>query len=432
MSNSNDTIVYGHGGGTYTVVPEGASPTKLAPGTYGIAFNEMSGYRLITLPDLQEPTYRVYGRQDAIVSKVIATYGKFGRSLGVLFSGDKGIGKTSTTMELARQARDVFKLPIIMVTGNTPGLATFLASLGEAVIVFDEFEKNFPVDYDNQSAQDQFLTLFDGTDATKRLYMITINDSSRISPFFLNRPGRFHYLINFNYPTPEDIRRYLTHETHGSATEEQIAEVAAFAARARLNYDHLRAIVTELALAPAGADIAELLADLNIRNTEDNSLTYKIAATFGNSQLSFLEEVAVDLFSAENKVVYKRFDRNTTNRFLTSLGYDLSNVVRSGVVLHFQGAEVESHPTGTMTIHPENLGANSVYQVDCYETIDLAALGLDKTPGVSLHDGDTEVRISLDPETLAGLPRALAEALNIRSIQLTSTAEGHGRYFQTA
>lgn len=429
-NNTNDTIVYGHGGGLYTVVPEGASPTKLAPGTYGIAFSEMTGYRLTTLPDLQEPAYRVYGRQDAIVAKVIATYGKFTRSLGVLFSGDKGIGKSSTTLELARQARDVYKLPIVMVTANTPGLATFLASLGESVIVFDEFEKNFPVNYDDQSNQDQFLSLFDGTDSVKRLYMITINDSDRISPFFLNRPGRFHYLINFDYPTKNDIRDYLVHETNGAATEEQIVEVTTFAHKARLNYDHLRAIVTELSLAPAGADIGELLADLNIRDTGDSMLTYGVEADFGNPQLLFSSDATVSLFSGEVQRVYTRFSGNATGKFLSSLGFTFPPVMHSAVVLAFRGADVESHATGALTVDPDSLDGGSVYQVEFFDKIDLKAFGLNKSiSGVSLHDGDTELRISLDPATVAALPRGLAEALTVRAVRLTAKPEHYGRYF---
>lgn len=426
MTSKTDTIVYGHGGGMYTVVPEGASPTKLLPGTYGISFNEMVGHRLTTLPDLQPPTHRVYGRQDAIIAKVIATYGKFARSLGVLFSGDKGIGKSSTTLELARQARDTFGLPIIMVTGNSPGLATFLASLGECVVVFDEFEKNFPVSYENQENQDQFLSLFDGTDTVKRLYMITINDSNKISPFFLNRPGRFHYLINFDYPTEADIRDYLTYETNGTATAEQIAEVTIFARKARLNYDHLRAIVTELALAPSGAEVGELLADLNIRDTGDNHLAYTITTTFADNRLSFSEDTTVNLFSPETDRLRKRFSSSDTLRFLESLGYTFdSEVMHSSVYIGFRGSDV----TDLMTIEPEGFAEHSYYVIECYNKADIASLGLSKSnPGVTLHDNDTELRISLDPVTVAALPRPLAEALTIRSIQLESVPLTHGRY----
>lgn len=430
MTNLNDTIVFGHGGGMYSVVPEGANPTKLMPGTYGIQYDDMSGYRLTTLPDLQEPAHRVYGRQDAVVAKVIATYGKFDRSLGVLFAGDKGIGKSSTTMELARQARDIYKLPVIMVTHNTPGLATFLGTLGECVVVMDEFEKNFPANYEDRSNQDQFLSLFDGTDSVKRLYMVTVNDSSQISPYFLNRPGRFHYLINFDYPTQDDIRDYLTHETNGNTTEEQISEVASFAQKARLNYDHLRAIVTELANAPAGAEIGELLADLNIRNNGDGVLTYNLLATFGDARLTNASDVSVNLFSRSPQLVTKSYSGQFTDQFLKSLGYELSDIMHSRTILTFRGQDVDSQESGILTINPQNLEEGSMYLVECYEKIDLSALGISRgTPGVSLHDNDTEVHIQLNPETLAALPLQLSAALMIRSIELTPHTNNHGRFF---
>lgn len=138
------TRVLSHGGGRYTTTSVHAVPQNLAPGTYGINFDPMTGYSLTTLDDLKSPTYRVYGRRDKTISKVLRTYEHLTRSLGVLFEGDKGIGKSSTTVELARQARDRFEVPVILVNHDTPNLSDFLATLGESVIVFDEFEKNFP------------------------------------------------------------------------------------------------------------------------------------------------------------------------------------------------------------------------------------------------------------------------------------------------
>lgn len=264
-----------------------------------MAFNPLTGYSLTTLEDLAPPSYRVYGRRDATIAKVLRTYAALDRSLGVLFEGDKGIGKSSTTVELARQARNLFGVPVVLVNHDTPGIADFLAELGECVIVFDEFEKNFPRNSEHNS-QDQFLSLFDGVDSTKRLYLVTVNETNRLSPYFLNRPGRFHYLISFDYPDPDAVAEYVGNEAPG-ASDEQIADVVSFAFGAKLNYDHLRAIVTELNIAGPDMSVAELVADLNIRDTEDRH--YDITAHLRNGEKLELSYTEVELFSGDTETL---------------------------------------------------------------------------------------------------------------------------------
>lgn len=291
------TRVLNHGRGRYTTTSAAAAPQNLPKGTYGIEFSPLTGYSLTTMDDLAPPSYRVYGRRDATISKILRTYSAMNRSLGVLFEGDKGIGKSSTTVELARQARDLFNLPVVFVNHDTPGVADFLAELGECVIVFDEFEKNFLNSRDGDS-QSQFLSLFDGIDATKRMYIVTVNETNKLSPYFLNRPGRFHYLISFDYPDPDAVAEYVTNEAP-DASAAQLADVVSFAFGARLNYDHLRAIVIELNIAGPHASVAELVADLNIRDTETRF--YDIVAHLANGEKLESYNIEVELFSGDTE-----------------------------------------------------------------------------------------------------------------------------------
>lgn len=309
------THVLNHGGGRYTVTTVHAAPQDLPKGTYGISFDPMTGYSLYTLPDLEAPNYRVYGRRDETIAKVLNTYGHLNRSLGVLFEGDKGIGKSSTTVELARQARDLFDLPVFMVNNDTPGLSDYLAKFGECVIVFDEFEKNFPRNSEG-NAQEQFLTLFDGTDSAKRLYIVTVNDTNKLSPFFLNRPGRFHYLISFDYPDIEAVTEYLTNEAP-QATAQQLNEAVAFAYRARLNYDHLRAIALELTVAGPNARVEELVADLNLRDTED--ITYEVKAHLACGTVLTSSDDELEMFSDGVESLSFNLSENAVGDVLRSL-----------------------------------------------------------------------------------------------------------------
>ncbi len=275
------------------------------------------------MDDLSPPSYRVYGRRDETITKVLRTYGVLDRSLGVLFEGDKGIGKSSTTVELARQARDAFNLPVVFVNHDTPGIADFLSELGECVIVFDEFEKNFPRNRESNS-QDQFLSLFDGVDATKRLYIVTVNETNKLSPYFLNRPGRFHYLISFDYPDPDAVAEYVTNEAP-TASAAQVSATVAFAFGACLNYDHLRAIVTELNIAGPDASVPELVADLNIRDTENRS--YDITAHLANGEKLKVFDTEVELFSGD--IEHLSFETHNFNgkseQAYLSVDYDPAN-----------------------------------------------------------------------------------------------------------
>lgn len=324
----NSTRVLAHGGGRYTITSALASPQDLPPGTYTPSYNQMLGYSIVTIPDLEPPSYRVYGHRDETIAKVLRTYAAVNRSLGVLFEGDKGIGKSSTTVELARQARDEFSLPVFLVNHNTPGLSDFLGTLGECVIVFDEFEKNFPRSGDDGDAQAQFLTLFDGTDATKRLYIVTVNEQNRLSPYFINRPGRFHYLINFDYPDIAAITDYMTTEARG-ASQAQVNDAVAFAFRARCNYDHLRAIVTELGIAGPQAKFSDLIADLNIRDTENINFDVTVKLADGTELVSYNESVDT-FFCDEDDPESVSFD----------LPHNLIDI-QSSVTVKFLGTEGE-------------------------------------------------------------------------------------------
>ena len=336
----NPTMVLKHGGGRYSVTSSLSAPQELGPGTYAIQYSDMTGYSLYTLADLEAPSYRVYGRRDKTIEKVMRTYTHLNRSLGVLFEGDKGIGKSSTTMELARRMCETHALPVIMVDKNYPGLDSFLASLGECVLVFDEFEKNFPTnDDDGRNQQNQFLSLFDGTDTAKRLYVVTVNDTNKLSPFMLNRPGRFHYLISFDYPDLEAITEYMRNET-AEASEKQIMDAVSFATRARLNYDHLRALVTELNIAGPDSLVSELVADLNIRDTETRYYDIHVRLANGTT-LSMLYQ-AVELFTREADV-------DDQERF----SFQLED---ASLVIVFQGADtVFDHRTGMTHLDGGNL-----------------------------------------------------------------------------
>ncbi|MGW0898025.1 hypothetical protein ACWD0G_13685, partial [Streptomyces goshikiensis] len=111
--------------------------------TYAISFSQVAGYSLRQTESLTSAEETVYGSHVSRVQRIVTGYSAMDRSLGVILSGDKGMGKSLMLRLLAERMREEHHLPTVLVQHNTPGLAAFLDELGEVVIVFDEFEEIF-------------------------------------------------------------------------------------------------------------------------------------------------------------------------------------------------------------------------------------------------------------------------------------------------
>lgn len=268
---------------------------RLPVATYVIEFSKLTGYSLREVAPLTQGDEVVYGSHPQRVDRIVRGYQDFGsRSMGVLLSGDKGMGKSLLVRMLAERARNELGLPTVLVQHATPGLASFLDDLGEVTIVFDEFEKVF--DNDNEDgAQSQFLPLFDGLSLTKRLYVISVNHLSRVNEFLLNRPGRLHYHMRFAYPDPATVAAYLRDQVPG-IVDDEVNAVVDFSRKYDLNFDHLRAISFELCRKEAFADV---IGDLNIKRTERNGASVTIRLFWENGDsIDFFGDV--DLFDHDS------------------------------------------------------------------------------------------------------------------------------------
>lgn len=276
--------------------------TALPVGTYKTCFSPREGFSLQRIDDLYVGPERIYGGRDAKVDKIFSAYERSNRSLGVMLSGDKGQGKSLFVRMVAERAIEE-GTPVVLVTEDADGLADFLDTLDECLIIFDEFEKTFPMSSrrsnDGQSRQHQFLSLFDGLSTVKRMYCLTANDIRDVSPYIVNRPGRFHYHIRFDYLKPHEVREYLI-DNAPNASAEEIENAVKFSRRVKLNYDHLRSIAFELN--HGDAKFAEVVADLNIKAVEPS--TYRIEAAFDNGVV-LAAEVPLNLFerSSEARVI---------------------------------------------------------------------------------------------------------------------------------
>ena len=267
---------------------------QIPVGTYTICFSKNIGFYLTTRNDMSVEE-KIYGCHPDKARKVLAAFKDFQRSLGVIMSGAKGIGKSVSARLIATEALSA-GMPVIICDQYVPGVASFIESIEqEVMILFDEFDKAFAKTGD-ENPQASMLSLFDGTAVGKRLYVVTCNYLNGLNEYLVNRPGRFHYHFRFDYPDADGIREYLGDKVSEEGRN-QIEEVVSFSKKVDLNYDCLRAIAFEI---NHGATFSEAVKDLNIVNVDEERYTLVLRMT--NGTIFQDSSVRIDLFDKEARV----------------------------------------------------------------------------------------------------------------------------------
>ena len=279
---------------------------ELPAKTYLVCFNKMTGFYMEEQPDISV-NEKIYGIHEQKVEKIISSFKMFERNLGVILSGAKGIGKSVCAKMLAQRAvKEGY--PVIVCDQYIPGIANYISSIQqEVMVIFDEFDKTFKCNGSDEEgnqndSQAEMLTLFDGLDQGKKLFIVTCNRLSNLNEFLVNRPGRFHYHLRFDYPTPEEIREYLEDKISKDKYDE-IDKVISFAGRVDVNYDCLRAIAFELNL---NLTFEDAIKDLNIVNTEGED-EYSATVVFKDGTKATSKRVYIDFYDVD--------DENKTIRF---------------------------------------------------------------------------------------------------------------------
>ena len=276
---------------------------KIPVGTYSVEFGPRTGFFLVKEKNFKV-NQKIYGSAEKKIEKILRGYEAAERNFGVLLSGTKGCGKTLFAKRLAERAAE-YGLPVILVKFGYSGIEDFISSVDQpCIFLFDEFEKMYPKkNKDGEDEQNPFLSLLDGLDNGKKLFIITCNDINDINDYFLNRPGRFHYHFQISYPKDEIVKDYLTDNLTTKNKEELIEQLVKISFINDFTYDVLRAICFELNL---GYDLNETLNDLNI--VRKTSVRGQIIATINGIKyasnygtiISFNEDHNYALYADEN------------------------------------------------------------------------------------------------------------------------------------
>ena len=274
-------------------------------GVYYVRREQSKGFYLHRrpMPELNES--KIYGELPKKCDKALDTFARFERNLGVILSGDKGIGK-SLFAKVLSQAAIGEGYPVLIIDRPYDELGDFLDGIEqECIVIFDEFDKTFAV-----SGQNEMLSVFDGMSVGKKLFVITCNELSRVSEFLVNRPGRFHYHFRFGYPGTKEVKEYLEDKVP-ACYHTQILDAVVFSKKAKLNYDCLRAIAFELSL---GIPFEEAVRDLNVPNSSGGH--YDVCLSYTNGTTLTNDSVKMDLITKDKKVrasLYDNFSNHVAN-----------------------------------------------------------------------------------------------------------------------
>lgn len=199
---------------------------------------------------------------------------KNNKSMGVLFTGLPGTGKTYTMKYIVLKLIKELNLPVIIINSNLPIDTDFYSIMSKikSIIVIDEFEKIYPTTDDDifsesssftrsnesnspivssvnrgyENHQAAFLTLLDGTIQNSNLYLITSN--GKISKYLMQRPGRLKYVFNFNKLSNSIILNYLDKKLNDLSIKEEVYSILnkIRSVLSNFSFDILETIVEEI------------------------------------------------------------------------------------------------------------------------------------------------------------------------------------------
>lgn len=312
---------------------------KLPKGVYNFTVKEKQNGLLLgfsPVDDFKIPE-NIVG-QDKHLTRVINTYNRLGKQMGVLLSGIGGAGKTVLAKRIAMECVNKGNMSVVVVNSETVGHLPMMMNMlkDDVVILLDEFEKMF----DKVEKQNYLLTLLDGVMDHKHLFLFTCNDINKINPYMLHRPSRIRYHFKFDR-IPKEIaheiieRDYIPVDNNNVAVLKLLTDMIDC-----LSYDMLFECIKECNLYPSESPM-ELVTDLALEISDISLEDYDVVVKLGDKEYGAedLEEVLGERV-VDNVKYTISLDEGKIKRNINANGLN-DTVIRNGWMFFILHAEAK-------------------------------------------------------------------------------------------
>lgn len=165
----------------------------IPPYVYRLHFSK-EGLDLIKERPKFDTPKKTYGEHVAHRDMITSDFARTEGTLGVMFTGIRGAGKSLLGEELCNYAISSDR-PVLLVNEPIPAamLKAVIEIIGSCVVYFDEYGKVYEED-----DRERMLSFFSDSSLKKVMFIVTGNEFSEMSKYMYARPGRFRYHIHFS------------------------------------------------------------------------------------------------------------------------------------------------------------------------------------------------------------------------------------------
>lgn len=312
---------------------------------------------------------KIYGDAQNIADHVVDAFEKNNpeKNLGVLFSGEKGLGKTLTTRLILEKFYG--KKPIIIISNYINGMTDFMSNFKGCVILMDEFEKFMGGNTDSEdknslTKQESLLSIFDGnTSCSGNLFLLTVNNTYRLDDNLKSRPGRIRYHYKFASENAAVVRNYCNDNLNNKEIIEDV--VATLGGAGFVSMDILSSFVDELNKFPDKKP-AEVLKYFNIEN-ENNDENFKVIfkVLWGDTEVTYVDRCPLRYFKDSRWLSWK-VSSNKEAEKLEKLG-----IPESINISIDEDADISSYFENVLSEDDYTINSETFEQTDSFEEDDL-------------------------------------------------------------